>query len=780
MPTSLLLGVIRPFAVSLLLLFLMGPGANPQTPALNNDAILDMLRYKVPESGILAAIQANAGNTNFEISPAVISALKKANATDAVIHAMVVTLDPSAPTTRPAASSAAAKCSAEPTVKTAAIPAITSLVQQAGSLKISVSVHDTPSGSIRVCVDDEPQQVAATLTKDAAEPPNGGVEVTLSPSPKSGQKITAQLVANDKAPYYSEASSPVVAGSCSAAATAKGGPKAPTLDQTPISDPSNFQLKGTLSASSNSGSQQNAGAQATSQIQPGEVRFCVNDLPQAVTSAQPEGFKTDITDKTSSTPSFTYTQGATAQGPQLKLKPGDLLTVQAVTKDKDGNPSEYGPVSKPIPVGKCSKSGTTGAGSTITLNTISSGNVVGGKLDNGKSGTVRICIDDVEITRTDASSDGSFSVTLENAISQGQTVTAQQVASAKGVAPEVYGIVSDAALLSGSSVFDFGRVRITMSGGAILSQNQNQFSQASGYLNFNTDSTWLMTGPWKVRKGARDWLIPKQLNTSFDARLTALPVTSCNSPSGSGNSTSGACSGLPASDTFITTPKAALIAVHLYVPYYAGPMTWRRYEDDGYNHRYALFFAPLAVAGFQTLVQSAQNVSSSAGTASGQSTVTLNGQTFFHFAAGGLRFGLYKFHDHDGNGASVAPDNPLYFDVTYGKYENFAVPSATVGGDPTHPLRIGMEGRFTVPKIPVFLGFDSNTRVGNSPGDLRFLFGTTFDVGCLLQKLGVSNPGIASCDPKPSAGASAAPNASQPPASAPPASGNKAQTKKQS
>ena len=596
----------------------------------------------------------------------------------------------------------------------------------------------------------------------------------------------------------STGNTPSVPGSCSAAAKAGAtGMKVPSLDQGTVSDPSKLELKGKI-GDPNSGAQQNSAATASSSV-PNEVRFCVNDLPQAVTTDHPEGLSEGITNASSANPSFTFTQdtanrkgqkspgagNTTAQ--ELKLQPGDLLTVQALQKT-DGKNIVYGPVSKAIPVGKCSKSGTANAGSTITLNTLSNGNIITGKLDNGKAGTVRICIDDLEVKRVEASSDGTFSATLDTQVDQGQTLTAQQVTSPKDAGPEKYGIVSDPLHLTGSSVFDFGRVRITFSGGAILSQSQNQFSQASGYLNFNVENTWLMANPWITKKDRTNWrgevkggaskFVPKQLNTSFDARLTALPVTSCNSSTGASSTASMACSGLPSSDTFITTPKAALIAVHLYFPYYYKPMTWHRYEDDGFNHRYALFFAPLAVGGFQTLVQSAQNVSSGAGTTNPQSTVTVGGQTFFHFAAAGLRFGLYKFHDHEGTGNSVAPDNPLYFDITYGKYENFSVPSTTPGGAPDHPLRIGMEGRFTIPKIPIFLGFDSNTRVGNSPGDLRFLFGTSFDVGCLVQKLGVTNPGIASCDTKPSAGANAQQSGSSAPASTnSSAGGNKPQPK---
>jgi len=96
-------------------------------------------------------------------------------------------------------------------------------------------------------------------------------------------------------------------------------------------------------------------------------------------------------------------------------------------------------------------------------------------------------------------------------------------------------------------------------------------------------------------------------------------------------------------------------------------------------------------------------------------------------------------------GNSVAPDQILYFDVTYGKYENFAEQIGSGTNNFDHPFRLGMEGRFTIPKIGVFLGFESNTQAHSSQGDLRFVFGTSFDVLCLLQKVGVGS-GSAGCD----------------------------------
>jgi len=371
-----------------------------------------------------------------------------------------------------------------------------------------------------------------------------------------------------------------------------------------------------------------------------------------------------------------------------------------------------------------------------------------------------ICIDGQQAQTagsTTPASDQSFHIEVTSPkLQNGQRVTAQESIPGTAGVSAAFGPLSDAVTVGASAAsFDFGRVRIYLSAGAILSQDQGQFSKTSAYLDFDADSTWLMhTFPQK--SGSTHPPRGLQINTLFDARLTALPATTCTAASGT--STSGAGTTSTSCDTTTTvtpslsTPKAALIAGGLYVPNYFGWSSWR-FDEDG--HRYALYFAPLAKGGFQTLVQSAQ---SSTGTASGTTTsvTTIGGNTFFHFFEFGGRLGLYKFHDeHKG----VAPDQLMYLDIAAGRYQNFPSINTTTGAATGYPWRLGMEGRFMVPKVPVFLGFNSNTKPGshlvtNAPGDLRFLFGTSFDVGCLLQKVGVSNPGIAACDEKKSSSSS--------------------------
>ncbi len=444
------------------------------------------------------------------------------------------------------------------------------------------------------------------------------------------------------------------------------------------------------------------------------------------------------------------------------LSSGQTIVAQEITSG-DASPETYGLRSSPVAVGtgiQCSVNGQGGSGSAPTLDPVEVGDkTISGKVDKATSGTVRICVDGKETAIASLNTDGKFKASLDSALTTGQTVTAQSITPANAAVaagagtptqatqPEIYGPFSSSEFVGEGSVsaFDFGRARTYLSFGGIVSQDQAQFSKLSAYLNFNADYTWYLQ---KYRQKWH-WYVPKQFNNLFDARLTTLPVTSC--PQAQPGTTSTQCSSTNF-DTFNTATKAALIQLGVYFPYYFkwSSWQWRQKESDGSDksHRYALFFAPLAKGGFQTLLQPPQSSPTSTTTATpGQSSTatTINGQTFFHYIAPGARIGLFKFHDE--HKTSLAPDVITYLDITYGKYENFAQPVGASTTKFTHPYRIGMEGRFMVPKMPAFIGFDSNTRVGNSPGDLRFLVGTTFDMGCLIQKIGL-NPGVAGCDPK--------------------------------
>ncbi|HEV2298872.1 MAG TPA: hypothetical protein VGR72_10180 [Candidatus Acidoferrales bacterium] len=291
----------------------------------------------------------------------------------------------------------------------------------------------------------------------------------------------------------------------------------------------------------------------------------------------------------------------------------------------------------------------------------------------------------------------------------------------------------------GVGQYNLGPTRAFFSAGVILSQDNNQFQNSAVFLSLNVDNMWLRSSSWDTDGVG---LRPKQANTFFDARLTTAPVASCTQ-----NSTATGCvtssSGLI--DTFNASKKSALISGGLYLPYYG-----KVYADpDDPNHGYVLFLAPLVKGGFQTLVDSAQSTTGAPGGA--QTTVTtLNNQTFFHFFGVGARLGLYRIHKEKGQ--RIPPDPQIYLDIVGGKYENFPKTNPSTGAILDHPWRLGMEGRFRIPRVPfLMIGFDSNTRTGNSlgssKGDLRFLFGTSFDIGCVFQKfLNTSVTQVQGCD----------------------------------
>ncbi len=264
---------------------------------------------------------------------------------------------------------------------------------------------------VRVCVNDEP---VGPIPLSVTPGPAFTMPLTLTPSPlAAGDKIVVQLfhpaVAKSPATFGPE-SSAVIVGSCSMDAPKSAGP-GPSLTTTPpILNGSSVTISGTVPAS----------AKGTS------VRVCVNDLqvgqPQAV-------------DSTTTTPTFKITG--------VKLSAGQIVTAQVVNGTSP--PFTYGPLSAEVSVGPCSAVGSAQSGSLPTLNKVTDGDkTVTGTLANADSGTVRICENDAEIATAPVAADGTFSATLSagTAFKQGDSVTAQQIASAPGTFPKSYGLVS--------------------------------------------------------------------------------------------------------------------------------------------------------------------------------------------------------------------------------------------------------------------------------------------------------------------------------------------------
>lgn len=345
------------------------------------------------------------------------------------------------------------------------------------------------------------------------------------------------------------------------------------------------------------------------------------------------------------------------------------------------------------------------------------------------------------------------------------------------------GAVSDSAAATEVDPYgiDWGRVRGYFTGGVILSNNNSQFNltSANTFLDFNIDKAWLRQQQRidSIDHGF-DWKERFRIHSYFDARLTAIPVGTGGSSSGSAptlssgtatSSTGSTGSSSPAStsstsnpsvnaSSLLTNSQAAEIQVGVYLPFVVD--NWR-YKD----RQYSLYLAPIAKVGFYTLTEAGSSVN--------QQTENANRSngTFFPFYSYGLRLGHYREHTTWDlrNDRDRAPEQLSYIDVSVGKWANYEYiqPFAFTNGvtpmctlpvsDPTtaacdlrtRDWRYGFEGLLVVPNTPLILGLSANVAAQHPrgagayylvpPDDLRFLFGVRFDASrftSVLSKLG--------------------------------------------
>lgn len=181
---------------------------------------------------------------------------------------------------------------------------------------------------------------------------------------------------------------------------------------------------------------------------------------------------------------------------------------------------------------------------------------------------------------------------------------------------------------------------------------------------------------WRYDPAGRQprWMVA----SFFDTRLTSIPV---------------ATAGM---DGMVESRRSAMVQMGFYVPLLT--TEWSAAES-GHG---ALFVAPLAKFGLETAGQTASDATGNLFTSQGY----------------GVRMGHFS-----GTGAAgVAPELISYLDCVLGSWGS--VPGSR---------RWGFEGRLKIPHTPLMVGFDAN--VGKTDSDLRFLFGTRFDAGKLLEKL---------------------------------------------
>lgn len=292
-------------------------------------------------------------------------------------------------------------------------------------------------------------------------------------------------------------------------------------------------------------------------------------------------------------------------------------------------------------------------------------------------------------------------------------------------------------------VADWGRVRATFISGALIAHDQGSFSNASMFLGFSLDKSWRMPDSFVSNSSGGFGL---GVNTFFDVRLTSVPVASCqNAATGGGSGTAANCD--QTLDTFLTSRKTARFSTGVYFP-----MVTTTWQYQGAKN--ALYLAPLIKLGFDTPVESfdskataqTQGATSSFGPRATTGTDTaspINNGRFYNNYSFGIRLGHYQLS----SSRNQAPMDISHLDVTMGRFSNLEslvnVPGST---EPGHQRlwRFQLEGLLKIPNTPAVIGFSANVgqqvfgadRLSKpAPDDLRFLFGTKFDVGKLVAKL---------------------------------------------
>jgi hypothetical protein len=360
---------------------------------------------------------------------------------------------------------------------------------------------------------------------------------------------------------------------------------------------------------------------------------------------------------------------------------------------------------------------------------------------------------------TEINAGGEWSVTLEQPLVAGQVVVAEAFTAA--------GEGADAS--DGVTVVDpgsWGRARAYFAGGVIFSKSHGDFSQQDLTLAFAIDKGWLQKPDFKlgleegelpreardaiemismesdacvkadfnrrrtceadarsrireIRRhyGSQGRLAFRQLNTVLDTRLTALPVAvPPEENEGGGGGDGGEAGDVPDNqDQFLASRKGAILQVGVYAPFYGPQTAW--VHDGAVN---ALFVAPLFRAGIQTIT----------GNDDGTPTVNGKGETddVFHFWGAGFGIGHQKLSGT----TSQTPEIVSYLHIVVGKSEAFQF-RREPGGPVIDDWRTMIEGRLKIPNTPLQVGMDAN--LGHGRDDIRFVFGTRFDIGELFGRL---------------------------------------------
>jgi len=351
---------------------------------------------------------------------------------------------------------------------------------------------------------------------------------------------------------------------------------------------------------------------------------------------------------------------------------------------------------------------------------------------------------------------GEFSVTLADALKAGQVVKAEALPDA-----HMAGSISEPITVTDPG--SWGRARAYFAAGVVFSKEHGDFSQQDLALTFAIDKSWLQKSDFVLKadrafrqahpfegQGSGKWTF-RQLNTVFDTRLTALPVVTAATPAASsttttttgststtggttpaggssGGGTSGAVApgraaatvpddaavgGTSTTDQFVSSRKGAVMQIGIYAPVYGPQTSW--VHDGAVN---TLFVAPVVRLGIQTIVGQ-----------DSQATTDIEGNPddVFNFYS----FGFAVGHQKLSGTTNQTPELISYLHLTWGKAEAFKYKDKDK--NVINPTRLMVEGRLKIPDTPLQIGFDAN--LGQGHDDLRFIFGTRFDIGALFEKL---------------------------------------------
>jgi hypothetical protein len=380
---------------------------------------------------------------------------------------------------------------------------------------------------------------------------------------------------------------------------------------------------------------------------------------------------------------------------------------------------------------------------------------------------------------------GEFTVTLDSPLVAGQVVIAEAVTAGDEV-----GVESERITVTDPG--SWGRARAYFAGGVVFSKDRLDFSKQDLTLALAIDKSILQkadftlpaegavrqafvqemftnclvdeepkAGPGTDREQLRQTCLTRgraaaeadrrlhadgkftvrQLNSFFDARLTQLPVVEPAPAAPAAGQTP--ATPVPASSGsketgFRDSRKGAWMQVGAYAPVYGPQTSW--VHEGAVN---TIFVAPVFRFGVQTI-------------SSDDGTPTKNARNepddVFHFSGLGFAFGHQKLSGT----TNQTPELISYLSIVWGHSETFeyidenlSVESdlkesskllrcettrvAVNGKVLVDPCRTMVEGRLRIPNTALQIGF--NADLGDGHDDLRFVFGTRFDIGEAFARL---------------------------------------------